>query len=227
MAIVVQCPKCGQRFAAAAGLAGRQLPCSRCGATVSVPGDGGGTQRGAEAPAPAQAADSSSIVVACDHCGQRFAAAAWLAGRSVPCANCGHDLKVPAAGSASAPSEVQVLDASAAVLESGSDLDALDQHQALDTPFSAAEPDMTPRYQPAHRSPSQSQASLDDIPSWLWWAGGGALGLCVLVFAVMIISSLLRGCGPPAAPQESTVSTPAIGDASPVPATSSSASDSQ
>jgi len=227
MAIVVQCRKCGQRFAAAAELAGRQLPCSRCGATVSVPGDGGGTQRGADAPAPAPAVASSSIVVACDHCGQRFGAAAWLAGRSVPCANCGHDLKVPAASPASAPSEVQVLDASAVVLESGSDLAGLDQHQALDPPFSAAEPDMAPRYQPAYRAPSQSQASLDDIPSWLWWAGGGALGLCVLVFAVMIISSLLRGCGPPAEPQESTVSAPATGDASPMPATSSSPSDSQ
>lgn len=67
---------CGSRFEAATHLAGKQVPCPRCGWLLDIP-----------APAP------QSVVVSC-RCGRRFQAPGSLVGRTVSCPGCGDALQV-------------------------------------------------------------------------------------------------------------------------------------
>lgn len=76
---IVSC-QCGQRFRAAAHLAGQRLPCPSCGASLQVP-------------------VASKIPVQCG-CGGRFQADAALAGKNVRCPSCQQALRIPAADAA-------------------------------------------------------------------------------------------------------------------------------
>jgi len=196
MAIVVQCSRCQQRFAAADYLGGKQVACSNCGATLSVPRAANRNQGLSDAAASAttpvaRALPTGSILVTCAHCGQRFTAVPRLAGQRVVCGSCGQPLTVPRSPSSAASQRALPKPYAPTV-----DLRDLGGYN----PLAASSIDTTPRDPSLSRRlpvPARQSTSLqvDDIPQWLWWAGGGALGLCVLVFALMIVTSMLSGHG--------------------------------
>ena len=121
-----------------------------------------------------------ALIVQCPNCRQRYAAASHLSGKQLPCSNCGATLNVP-----------QMLTRD------------LDQPTTRNSPVVERRPGPSGGLRAA-RTSSPASAAVDEIPPWLWWAGGGALGLCVLVFAAILIGSRLKTAEPSNAPATET-----------------------
>lgn len=122
-----------------------------------------------------------ALIVQCPNCCQRYAAASHLSGKQLPCGNCGAPLNVP-----------QILTSD------------LDPPTTRNSPAVGRRPGPSDGLRAAARSSPQAFAAVDGIPPWLWWAGGGALGLCVLVFATIIVGSRFKTAEPSNAPAPET-----------------------
>lgn len=218
MSIVVTCTQCRQKFAAADWLAGQQVRCSACGNPLTVPSPGGSPDSQAPGGAPAAGGTSSSsdggLVVRCGSCGQAFRADAALAGQRVPCGSCGQPISIPAASAPAAPRTVP-RPAPVASADPLSDLGDVASYAAPAAPRGRP----AGGYAPGTKTYAEPVVEVP-APPWIWWAVGSSIGLCVLVFLAIFVTSLFSGGGAPTAapPAEATSSAPAAPNASVPPA---------
>ncbi|MBN1587942.1 MAG: hypothetical protein JW888_00340 [Pirellulales bacterium] len=83
MSIRVECHSCGRKFQAPKRLAGQQVKCPGCSATIYV-----------STPAVAAIEDGPSILVECG-CHKQFPVRRELAGKQEPCPACGQMITIP------------------------------------------------------------------------------------------------------------------------------------
>lgn len=235
----VTCPHCGQQFAAAAYLAGKQVRCTNCGQPFTVPSaasrkatpadasPAGPKAASASASAPMVAADvfpaaassADKIPVSCPHCRRHFLAQPALAGLSVACPSCGATLTVPEAAPAElGPEDTYRLDAEY-LAELGGEAD----YAAQTGPgYGSLAGD---RY---YLQAMDRRGTDDEIPRWIWNAMAVAFAVCLLMILAIAITSFVRSrrSGPsspqPLSPPASTApaDNPADPSASPPPALS-------
>ena len=93
---VVQCA-CGAKFDAKPHLAGKTMPCPKCGSALKIP-----LRR------PTGSQDDRSIIVQCD-CQKRFRARRELAGKRVACPSCQQPILVPMPSASSAVEPIEAL----------------------------------------------------------------------------------------------------------------------
>lgn len=96
--------RCGQRFLAQDFLAGKQVPCPACGASIQVPA----SALAAAAVASQASPSETSIKVKCI-CGQAYAAKPSMQGKSLRCPTCGSSIFVPNPSAVAELDEVDVL----------------------------------------------------------------------------------------------------------------------
>jgi ribosomal protein S27E len=184
--IVVTCGHCASQFAAPEALAGKEVKCLNCQRPLAVPLSGS-SPPAARPPAavagPAGVSTAAEIPVACPGCQRRFLAQSWLAGKSANCPSCGQTIIVPREASQSVIDLTYDADPFSGV-PSLADLDE----------YSSARPVATPRRALPGRAYSARRPTrgFDDgeLPRWVWYAMGIALGLAGLVLLVILISSL-------------------------------------
>ncbi len=194
--VLVSCPHCGQRSKAARRLVGTRVDCPKCKQQIVVAE--ATTSPRARSTVPTAPAANAKTRVACIHCGQQFLAPQDLLGRSVICTSCGRAFVVPAPA-------VEELGLSEYDTDPFATFDALgDYMSAVDLQNPAPVNSSHPATPPRARA-NRSRAADEEVPKWIWYAMAGALGLCVLVFLAILISSLLSSgdaSQPPAEPVE-------------------------
>jgi ribosomal protein S27E len=211
--VMVTCDHCRQQFTAAGHLIGKQVKCTRCGQPFRVSSGASaseataGTMVAGDIAAETEAS-SEKIPVSCPHCRRHFLAIPGLAGKTVGCPACGQSLQVPQAAPELDPFYANDL---------GFDTNELEME--LRSPLAAIE---RPSSYPALSAPPRalgastqwSRPQDDQIPRWIWYAMGGALGVCVLVALAIFLPSLVsdwlsRNPSSVAEPSTTEVSAPA------------------
>ena len=199
--VTITCSHCGQRFAAAARLIGTKVRCLSCKRPLTVTRPEGESQDQppvaaatptTERTTPPPAGETQAkIRITCGHCRQQFNAPSDLAGRSVGCSACGKPIFVP-------PQET------AASLLTAYEGDPLSNFGDLDDYMDVAymrppAADYRPRAPVAYAGrPNRYRRQDEELPRWVWYAMGAALGICVLVFlAIVLISAFGRDSSRP------------------------------
>lgn len=186
--IIVTCGHCAKQFAAPESLAGKQVTCLNCQRPLVVPPPASvasAKQPAAATAEPAPVAAEPEIPVACPGCRRRFLAQSWLAGKSVNCPSCGQTIQVPT-------------DASQSVIDLTYDTDPLSGLPDLTDfdEYPSSQPVSVPRRTlPRQAYPTRKPTRTldeDELPRWIWYAMGAALGLGALVLLVILVSSLWR-----------------------------------
>jgi len=193
--IIVTCGHCEKQFAAPESLAGKQVKCLNCQRPLSVPQPSSfaPAKRPAATPAPAAATVEPAAVspppeipVACPRCRRRFLAQSWLAGKSADCPSCGQKILVPHEGS-QFPIDLAF---DTDPLSGLPDLDGFDIYSGRQPLPTSRRTLPRPTY--SARKPARRFHD-DELPRWVWYAMGAALGLGALVLLVIVASSLWRG----------------------------------
>lgn len=212
--IIVTCRHCSKQFTAPQSLAGKQVKCLNChepllvpapssvpsakpAAAVAMPPTSAAAAPAAATPAPTAVSSLPGIPVACPRCRRRFLAQSWLAGKSADCPSCGQTIPVPDGGSQFAIDLAYDTDP----LSGLPSLDDFDVHVAS-RPVPTSRRTL-PRQTYSTRKPGRG-FDQDELPRWVWYAMGAALGLGVLVLLVIVASSLWRGAHRPSGQTELT-----------------------